>query len=76
MSKLCDGIDEHHQKILKNSKAYCEGVEAAFAGGAVTLNPEDGVGSEGESAWDAGHADALAGTVSGCSCRRGQQYTP
>ena len=75
MANLCDGIDTNAQKILKNSRAYCEGVDAAFTGALVTANPEDGIGSEAEAAWNAGHADALADTVADCSCRRGQQYT-
>ena len=76
MANLCDGVATNHQKILKNSRAYCEGVDYRFGGTAIeqpiTGNPEDGIGSEAEASWDAGWTDAGAGTVEGCSCRRGQ----
>lgn len=82
MGNLCDGVATNHQKQLKNSRAYCEGVDYRFEGTAaqrpITGNPEDGIGSEAEAAWDAGwtdaHGDGLGanGTVEPCSARRGQ----
>ena len=57
MANLCDGVATNHQKILKNSRAYCEGVDYRFGGTAIeqpiTGNPEDGIGSEAEASWDA-----------------------
>jgi hypothetical protein len=76
MSNLCDGVAANHQKQLKNARAYCEGVDFRFQGTAaafpITGNPEDGIGSEAETSWDVGWTDAGAGTVEGCSSRRGQ----
>ena len=64
--KLCDGVDTHIQKQLINSRAFCEGRSVQIAGGAGTDNPEDGLGTEREAAWDAGFAAALAGDPVGC----------
>jgi hypothetical protein len=80
MANLCDGVSTYHQKTLKNARAYCEGVDWRMGGTAVqrpdTANPEDGVGSEAEAAWDAGYADAAAGTVEGCSAYFGASAAP
>jgi hypothetical protein len=79
MGNLCDGVAANNQKQLKNSRAYAEGVDFRFQGTAaafpITGNPEDGIGSEAEACWDAGWTDAGAGTVEGCSARRGQTAT-
>lgn len=76
MANLCDGVAEHNQKQLKNSRAYCEGVDWRMGGTAIerpdTANPEEGLGSEAEACWDAGYADAAAGTIEGCSNHRGE----
>jgi len=54
-----------------DSKAYCDGMAYRASGSAlgkpITGNPEDGLGSDYEAAWDAGWAAAdaqAAGTIS------------
>ncbi len=67
--KLCDGVAAHTQKIIKNSKAYCEGAEHRFADTAlnnpITDNPHE-ASSEARASWDAGWNDANTGAVEGC----------
>ena len=53
--KLCSGVATD-QPTLRESRAYAEGRAAAIAGGLVTDNPEDGLGSPAEAAWDRGFA--------------------
>lgn len=53
MSNLCDGVGGGPIQ-LRNSKAYCEGREAAAAGALIGTNPHV-AGSEAAASWDAGH---------------------
>ena len=61
-----DGAGTIRKFVPKNSQAFCDGMRHRSQGTAVgfpiTDNPEDGVGSDFETAWDAGwnaaHAQA------------------
>jgi len=68
MPNLSDSVAAHHQHIQKNVRAYDEGVRYRMSGTAalrpITGNPEDGVGSEAETAWDKGWNDADTGISS------------
>lgn len=56
--KLCTGAVTNNGFLPKESKAFCEGMFFRASGTAsakpITGNPEDGVGSQAETAWDAG----------------------
>lgn len=56
--KMCTGVSTDKGFQLKESKAFCEGMAHRAKGTAsnfpITDNPEDGVGSSAEAAWDAG----------------------
>lgn len=71
--KMLDGTD--NQWDQKTIRAYNEGVEYRMSGTAaqkpVTGNPWDGLGVPEETAWDAGYADAAAGTIDGCCAQTG-----
>ena len=75
MPNLADGVSTHAQKTLKNARAYAEGAAYRCSGTAalrpITGNPEDGLGSEAEAAWDAGWNAADSGTVDGDSANAG-----
>lgn len=75
--KLCTGAATNNAALPHQSRSFCEGMEFRAAGTAaakpITGNPHDGLGSEAETAWDAGWtaADGAAGgtisaAVSGC----------
>lgn len=57
-AKLCTGVSTQHGFLLKESKAYCEGMKFRASGTAaakpITGNPDDGLGTALEAAWDAG----------------------
>ena len=61
--KLCEGSVTGNAYQLKNSRAYCEGINHRIATNGATIgdNPHE-VGSEAANAWDlgwtAGHVDA------------------
>jgi hypothetical protein len=42
------------------TRAYAEGRVVGIASGAATLNPEDGLGTPREKAWDHGHTNAAS----------------
>ncbi|GAG13506.1 unnamed protein product [marine sediment metagenome] len=65
-----DGSDPRNF-VPKNSQAFCDGMRHRAADTAannpLTDNPEDGLGSDFESAWDAGWAaadDEAGGSIS------------
>lgn len=68
--KLCTGVATQHGFLLRESKAFSEGLYYRHGGTAegrpITGNPEDGLGSSVEAAWDAGWTvadDAAVGPI-------------
>ena len=63
---ICTGTNSNNSGIgnLRSSMAYCEGMtyraSGTLIGKPITGNPHDGLGSEAETAWDAGWAVAEA----------------
>jgi len=64
MVNLCDGIVASNQKILTNSRAFCEGINARYFSELSTTNPH-AANSEANKAWTAGWntADIQEGDV-------------
>ena len=75
---LCDGLGGGPPQ-LKNSRAYCEGREAAVAGALVGTNPH-AAGSEAATSWANGHAtwstDPSLGGPDCCADAFGGGYVP
>ena len=73
MGNLCDGVPEHIQKTIRNSRAYCEGVQARLHD--LGDNPHL-LDAEAFRAWLAGFQDAADGTVRGCCAGRTRTIQP
>ena len=56
--KLCTGAATNNAYLLKETRAFSEGLYYRHGGTAaarpITGNPHDGTGSQAETAWDAG----------------------
>ena len=73
--KMCTGSVGGNAASPHQSRAFCEGVTFRSSGTAaakpITGNPHDGLGSEAETAWDAGWTaadDAAGSTLTGTCC--------
>jgi hypothetical protein len=57
--KSCDGVDTQNQKLVRNTRAFCEGVDARIAAVPPVVNPHE-AGSEAAASYTAGVAAAAA----------------
>ena len=79
MTKLCNGVPTD-QPTLRESRAYCEGREAAAQGALIGTNPHP-ASDRDHVLWDSGHASWSADptgvqTQDCCARAYGGGYTP
>ena len=60
--KFCNGVPAD-QPYVRESRAYCEGREAAYGGAVLGDNPHP-VGTRDHDLWDSGHASYAGGVGS------------
>lgn len=78
--KMCTGDQKNNAALLKDSRAYCEGRDAAAAGELITANPQP-LGSEARAAWTAGWTSWNTDPATGpgqdcCSAKFGGGFVP